>query len=210
MKKTKLIIAVCIFFIGVGAVLALYIMPRIYEEKEVFDETQNVEKPVVTDYACWQAYTFEEAIEASTTIAYGKVKNISGTLLHEVPTPDGQVYREYYKNVTVEVLEAIKGVAAQETTTTYLELGGETEDAIYVLEGVDPVAIGEEYIFFLNKHGAFMSPATLVPVSDGVVQIRGMIHPETSSEQQAYAAGAQSEEYNLEQYITAIREELAE
>ena len=160
MKKTKLIIAVCIFFIGVGAVLALYIMPRIYEEKEVSVEMQNVEKPVVTEYACWKAYTFEEAIEASTTIVYGKVKNISGTLLHEVPTPDGQVYREYYKNVTVEVLEAIKGVAAEETTTTYLELGVETEDAIYVLEGVDPVAIGEEY--------------------------------------------------NLEQYITAIRETMAE
>ncbi len=210
MKKTKNIIAVCILLVGVGAALALYIMPKIFGEKEVFDEKQNVEKPVVTDYACWKAYTFEEAIEASTTIVYGKVKSISGTLLHEVPTPDGQVYREYYKDVTVEVLEAIKGVVTKETTTSYLELGGETEDAIYVLEGVDPVAVGEEYIFFLNEHGAFMSPATLVPVTDGVVQIKGMIHPETSSEQQTYAANTQSEEYNLEQYISAIREELAE
>lgn len=53
-----------------------------------------------------------------------------------------------------------------------------------------------------------MSPWTLLSVSDGVVQNGGLIRSEVSSEQQADAADTQYKEYNLEQYIVAIREEL--
>ena len=54
-----------------------------------------------------------------------------------------------------------------------------------------------------------MSPWTLMPVSDGVVETWGLIPSEVSSEQQAYTKDTPHKE-NLEQYITAIREELAE
>ena len=40
--------------------------------------------------------------------------------MHEFPTSSGEPLREYYKEVTVEVLEAIKGVTAEETTITYI------------------------------------------------------------------------------------------
>ena len=118
--------------------------------------------------------------------------------------------REYYKEVTVEVLEAVKGVTAKETAITYTEFGGETDNAIYLYEGLEPVAIGEEYIFFLNERGVFLSPWTLMFVSDGVVQTYGIIPSEFSSEQQADTKDTTHKEYKLEQYIDAIREELAE
>ena len=208
MKYTrKILIATAILFIGVGAMLAYHIMPKLLEQKEVSNDLETAEKTVVKGYACWVGYTFERAVDEAATIVYGKVKSKSDTLYDERDYPE--VFR-HYKEVTVEVLEAIKGVTAEETTITYIEHGGETEDAIYILEGVDPVAIGEEYIFFLNDEGLFLSPWTLFSVSDGVVQTGGLIPSEVSSEQQAYAEDAQSEEYNLEQYISAIMEELAE
>ena len=137
---------------------------------------------------------------------YGKVKSKSDTLYDERDYPE--VFR-HYKEVTVEVLEAIKGVTAEETTITYIEHGGETEDAIYILEGVDPVAIGEEYIFFLNEEGLFLSPWTLMPVLDGDVQTWGLIPSKVSSEHQADTKDTPHKE-NLEQYISAIRKELKE
>ena len=47
-------------------------------------------------------------------------------------------------------------------------------------------------------------------VSDGVVQTGGLIPSEVSSEQQADTKDTTHKEYKLEQYIAAIREELAE
>lgn len=209
MKKARLIIAVCIFFVGVGAVLALYIMPKINETKEVSNELETAEKPVIKRYACWAWYDFERAVDEAATIVHGKVKSIGNTQVHETPTSFGEPLREYYKEVTVEVLEAMKGVNVEETTITYIEHGGETDNAIYIYEGLNPVAIGEEYIFFLTERGVFLSPWTLMPVSDGVVETWGLIPSEVSSEQQAYTKDTPHKE-NLEQYITAIREELAE
>ena len=51
--------------------------------------------------------------------------------MHESPTSFGEPLREYYKEVTVEVLEAVKGVTAKETTITYTEFGGETDKEEY-------------------------------------------------------------------------------
>ena len=50
--------------------------------------------------------------------------------MYELPTSSGEPLHEYYKEVTVEVLEAIKGVTAEEIAITYIEHGGETDNAI--------------------------------------------------------------------------------
>ena len=131
MKKKIIIISTCIFLIGVGAVLAFHIAPKILETKEVFTEMEIAEKPVIKRYACWAWYDFERAVDEAATIVYGKVKSIGDTLVHESPTSFGEPLRVYYKEVTVEVLEAVKGVNAKETTITYTEWGGETDNAIY-------------------------------------------------------------------------------
>ena len=209
MKKKIIIISACIFFMGVGVVLFSHTMPKILETKEVSNELETAEKTVIKQYACWAWYDFEEAVDEAATIVHGKVKSIGNTQLHESPTSFGEPLRQYYKEVTVEVLEAIKGVADEETTITYTECGGETDNAIYLYEGLEPVAIGEEYIFFLNERGVFLSPWTLMPVLDGGVQTWGLIPSEISSEQQAGTKDTTHKE-KLEQYITAIREELAE
>lgn len=207
MKNKIIIISACIFFIGVGAVLTLYIIPKILETKEISNELETAEKPVIKRYACWAWYDFERAVDEAATIVYGKVKSIGDTLLYEFPTSSGEPLREYYKEVTVDVLEAIKGVTAEETTITYIEHGGETDNAIYLYEGLEPVAIGEAYIFFLNERGVFLSPWTLMPVSDGVVQTYGIIPSEVSSEQQIDTKDTPHKE-NLEEYIAVIREVL--
>ena len=172
-------------------VFASNIVPKVLETKGVSKESETAEKPVIKVNACWSGYTFERAVDEAVTIVYGRVKSKRDTLYDNRDVPLPEAFR-YYKEVAVEVLEAIKGVAEEESTTIYLEMGGETEDVIYILEGIDPVAIGEEYIFFLNEHGVFLSPWTLLSVSDGVVQTGGLICSEVYSEQHADAADTQS------------------
>ena len=70
-----------------------------------------------------------------------------------------------------------------EKNITYLEFGGETKDAIYIWKGVEPVDIGDEYIFFLNPYGAFLSPLTLLPVENGTVLTKGKIAPDAQENQ---------------------------
>ncbi len=54
MKKTriKILIATAILFIGVGAMLAYHIMPKLLEQKEVSNDLETAEKPVIKRYAC--------------------------------------------------------------------------------------------------------------------------------------------------------------
>lgn len=125
---------------------------------------------------------------------------------------EAKYHTEYYREVTVEILEKMKG-AINEETVTFMEAGGETEDVIYEVSEVAPVEIGAEYIFFLSSRGGYLSPKTLLPVREGIVDTSGKIVPATEDVQQSLSVNQNSdksstEEFTLEQYLMAIREEM--
>ena len=91
----------------------------------------------------------------------------------------------------------------KDKTVTYLEFGGETKDAVYIWEGVEPVDIGDEYIFFLNPYGAFLSPMTLLAVDDGTVLTKGKIAPDAQENQ-----GEKISDISVETYLEAIKSKL--
>lgn len=168
-----------------------------------------VEKEIRTVQACWPAYTFETAVEEASTIIHGKVVDISNTLVHVIGTAgNGSVLRECYKEITVEVIEGIKGIDDETASITFIQSGGETEDYVYVVTGIVPVEMGEEYLFFVNEKGSSLSPSTLIPVEDGIAQTTGKIAPTVNTIQQTLTTNSGQgalEEYDLKQYITAIR-----
>ena len=183
MKKIniKLLVIAAIFCVGIGAVFLIANSLRTNNIKETL-ETE--EKEVIKGYACWRDMTFEEAAKEANTIVYGKVKNKSETFCDDKYSP---VVLKHHKEVTIEVLEAIKGVPDGTSTITYMEFGGETDDVIYVLDNY------------------FLTPATIIRVTDGLAKTMNKISPETPASQQTYALDTQAGAYNLEHYIDAIR-----
>ncbi|MBR3762836.1 MAG: hypothetical protein IKK59_08890 [Lachnospiraceae bacterium] len=206
MKKinTKFKVAAIIVFVGVIALLLSYTIPAKFNNDSKF-----AEKEIRTVQACWPAYTFNTAIEEASTIIHGKVVDVSDTLVNVIGTAgNGSVLRECYKEITVEVIEGIKGVDEETASITFIQSGGETEDYIYIVTGIVPVEMGEEYIFFMNEKGSSLSPETLIPIDDGIAQVAGKIAPTMNTSQQTLTTNSGQgglKEYDLNQYITAIR-----
>ena len=152
----------------------------------------------------WPSHTFESAVDEASTIVYGRVVDKSDTKVHEVANVNGQAYYEYYREVSVEVIDILKG-NRDDTTITYLEMGGETDEVIYIFDDMEPVEVNGEYVFFLNKYGAFLSPMTLLPVSNGTVLTQGKIVPADETSQ-----STRSVNVSVKSYLEAIQSELTD
>ena len=166
------------------------------------NENNNTEKIVVRGEGMWPSHTFESAVDEASTIVYGRVVDKSDTKVHEVANVNGRAYYEYYKEVSIEVIDILKGTM-DHTIFTYLEMGGETEEVLYIFDDMEPVEVNCEYIFFLNKYGAFLSPMTVLPVSNGTVLTQGKIVPKSETDQ-----SAESVDISVELYFEAIQTEL--
>lgn len=193
----KKIIIICILTLSLFAVVYISVIRNDNGAK-----TNSEEAIVHHIQADWPFYTFDSAIEQATTIAYGKVVKKSKTKIYQTTTSSGYVDKEYYKQVSIEVIDILKG-NTDEKNITYLEFGGETNDAIYIWEGVEPVDIGDEYIFFLNPYGAFLSPLTMLPVENGTVLTKGKVAPEAQENQ-----GEKTSDISVETYLEAIKSKL--
>ena len=148
----------------------------------------------------WMWITFEKAVERAKTILHGRVisKRCDTQVDKTAAYRDG--LSDYYNEVTIEVIEVIKGEC--DPTVSYLELGGrETNVANYIFLGTDVVTPNNEYIFFLNEYGTCLTPFTLKPVYDGYVSTKGNLNPE-------YSDKKQDEKMILDKYIDEIRRQL--
>ncbi len=218
MKKGKLTNVITITIIGVLVLMLCITISKKFEGKE----TEEKDKEIIQVSALWPYYSFESAVEEAGTIVYGRVISKSDTRVFEA-----KYHNEYYREVTVEILEKLKG-ENDEDTVTFIEAGGETENVIYEVSDVAPVEIGAEYIFFLSSTRTYvspetrlpllevrtyLSPKTFLPVKEGTVHTSGKIIPATVDAQQTLSVNQNSdqsseEEFTLEQYLMAIREEL--
>ena len=169
------------------------------DQDHVSGTASDNEEPVSANiFVDWVYYTFEEAVAEADTIVYGKVVEKSDTLIHEGSTSGGGIVKNLYKEVTIEVLEVIKG-DKRKNTVTYYEWGGETEDYSQVIDNFDPVNVDGEYIFYLHEPGVTIGgPAGILPVTEGMVSTKGKYAPEV-------AAGADSGAMDVEEYISAVK-----
>ena len=190
-KKTTIIVCTII--------LALLVVAGIGAIQKNNNIDNNIEKKTVTKTAMWPSFSFESAVDQATTIVYGKVVDKSNTKIHQTTSSSGNIYTECYKEVSIEVIDILKG-NMDGNTVTYLEWGGETEDTIYIFAGMTPVEINDEYIFFLNQYGAFLSPMTLLPVEDGTVLTKGKIAPDSQTNQETRTI-----DISVETYLEAIK-----
>ncbi len=182
----------------------LFIIPSVSPEQNSPASTNSSETPAsqkktVTGYASWPLYTFESAINESATIVWGKVLGKGDTVINEQTDSLGQTFNEYFREVTIEIIDCAKG-DIQAGEMIYLEPGGETEDTIYIMDGAPLVTPGQEYIFFLNEHDVFMSPTTLIPVINGNAQTSGLIAPNIPTGQ-----SISSDSMSAQQYMEEVR-----
>jgi hypothetical protein len=73
----------------------------------------------------------------------------------------------------------------------------------YIEKSQEPIELGEEYILFLNKHGAAISPMALLKVNEDVVLTEGKLVPESD-------VSTFSTEVSVESYLNAIKAVLEE
>ena len=168
-------------------------------EEHVSGTASDNEEPVSAHiFVDWVYYTFEEAVVEADTIVYGKVVEKSDTLIHEASTSGESTVRNLYKEVTIEVLDVIKGNKRSDTVT-YYEWGGETEDFSQVIDNFDPVKVDGEYIFYLHEPGVTIGgPSGILPVTNGVVSIKGKYAPEGADDT---ASGAM----DIDKYISDVK-----
>jgi len=160
-KKAKTILLSCfaLLLLSAGIFTTIHF---IQANREIPTE----EKPVIASYPCWTEYHIDNAAEDAVTIVYGTLGPKGETKAHEVVLPDGRVkVIEYYREAEIQVIQMIKG-DPNAKTAHYLEIGGETEDAVYLVAGAAPLVEGQDYLLFLNKHGAYLSPATAIKVDE--------------------------------------------
>ena len=167
-------------------------------EGDVSGTAADNEDPVLANiFVDWVYYTFEEAVAEADTIVYGKVIEKSDTLIHETGASGGSTVKNLYKEVTIEVLDVIKGDERKDTVT-YYEWGGETEDFSQVIDNFDPVNVDEEYIFYLHEPGVTIGgPAGILPVTNGAVSVKGKYAPEGADDT---ASGAM----DIDKYISDV------
>ena len=173
---------------------------------ETYVPIASEDKAIKKKYCSWPYYDLSAATNEAVTIVRGKVLSRS-TETKGLPIikMDGSIYGyDYYREVTVEVIDVIKG-EKKEDTIIYKEPGGETEEYIYEMDGVVPLNIGEEYIFFLMENNTFLNPATVITISNETVNPSPSLAPENTHNTQAYdmAVGIP-----IDDFIEAIKSEL--
>ena len=139
---------------------------------------ESVDKETVIVDALRPALSFEGVCRDATTIVYGKVVGVGETKVHESTGSAGSILKEYYKEITIEVIDLIKG-AAKDNKVTYLQMGGETDTHIYIYEEYPPVSISDEVILFLSDRGVCLGPQACIYVKDGMVSLDHKVIPET-------------------------------
>ena len=140
----------------------------------------HADKTVTTVDALWPAYTFYEAIEEAETIVYGKVVDKGTTQIEEHVIGEDKTFKEYYRDVTIEVIEMLKG-DEESATVNYIEMGGETSTQVTQYSGVVPVSAGDRVILFLRENGSYICPDGLFTEDEeGMITVPQNMMPQTN------------------------------
>ena len=124
-----------------------------------------LEKASHTLHYCWIRFYMDTAAQEAATIVYGTVGAPGKTQVHTYFNSGGSVSNRYYCLTEIQDNEILKG-DPDAKTVTYLNPEGETDKIIYQIYGGAKVAEGQSCLFFLNEHGHYLTPATVIKVSE--------------------------------------------
>lgn len=143
--------------------------PVLWDSATQKSDKQKYTRGAIID---WIGLDAESAVKNAETIFCGKVlERSTQTRGLGAFESNGEVeYSEVYRELTVEVTKMIKGDWFQKIIL-YKEPGGETEDYIYTYHNIDPLNIGQEYIFILDKYNTYLRPWTVIPIEDGMAKV---------------------------------------
>lgn len=148
-KKRILIILSVLMAVIIGGTMFLYTFCG-----------RNLNGKAPVSVADDEAYSFKEAVRSAAMIVYGKV-------LEKREDDD-------FSRVTVQTIQAVKGAEDAETIT-YLEAEEGAGQRILGKKDSELVAVGEEYIFFLDEQGKCLDTGMVVPVKNGKVVLNGYL-----------------------------------
>jgi len=136
-----------------GALLALLAVTLLACASDVkVEETSQSEKNIVTISSSTPLLSFEEVCDKSINIVYGKVLSKGEATVIQY---EGIAASDCYRDVTIEVMESVKGELQPGDELTYREWGGETAEKIYIYSSSEIVEIGDHVLIFQSpKLGA--------------------------------------------------------
>lgn len=169
----------------------------------------DTEPEVITIHALWPSYSLEQAISRSSTIVYGKVVSKGETLTHESQLSNGDILTEYYRNVSIEVIDLIKGENDLDFVE-YKEMGGVVGSVTYQYEGLKFAESGEHILLFLNENNVAISASgVMILDSENKISVAKAMIPNDVSPA-AYGAETNSLRVNvpIEDYCALIKSSL--
>ena len=200
-KKAKIILFICCVFLLLSAGVFTTIH-FIQTNRKIPTE----EKLVTTSHPIRTKYDIASASETATTIVYGTLGPKGEIKKNEMILSNGEPYIiEHYREAEIQVIQMIKGDMDAETVH-YWELSDcEEEDMIYVYADKLILEEGKDYLFFLNRHGACLSPATVMEVDEN-----GIVIPAWSMriESELQARSDESLPVSLEDYLAEVQKNL--
>ncbi len=105
----------------------------------------------------WMSHVIEQTAEEE-----------SDPILNPGRKNDDKVITTIY---TVEITAIYKG--STDKTTKVLQLGGETDTAIYIYEGTPEININKEYVMFLSKSTLYENAAWLLNNVQAIYKVEG-------------------------------------
>lgn len=154
----------------------------------------------------WVWYDIDSAADEATTIVYGTLGPKGEVKRTESTDGSGKlIILEHYREAEIQVIQMIKG-NMDAKTVLYWELSSDViEGAHYSYESTKFLEEGKNYLFFLNKNGAYLSPATVMEVDEN-----GIVIPywDMRIENEAQALSDESLPVSLDDYIAEIQKYL--
>ncbi len=122
------------------------------------DAAEKPDKQIVEVQNLWADFSFEEACDIASTIVIGMVSSVADarTVAFGPPNTDMVAY-DVFTDATISVECTLKG--EHKDTIVCIQDGGELEDRIYVVDGVELLEEGDRVLLFLDSNNFMLTPA---------------------------------------------------
>lgn len=121
--------------------------------------------PAYPDY-----YKLEDLISNSSNIIHASVQKHTTAQPVNVKLPDGESMKTLYTPIVLDIKEVIRGTMAK-NTTTYFQMGGETDELNTIVTGHPLLQAGEEIVLFYESNGYGWGELSTYRVVDGRVTL---------------------------------------
>ena len=124
------------------------------------EASERSDKPIIEVHNLWADFSFEEACDIASTIVIGTVSSVADarTVAFGPPNTDMVAY-DVYTDAVISVEYTLKG--EDKDSVVCIQQGGELDDRIYMVDGVELLKEGDRVLVFLDANNHVLTPIYL-------------------------------------------------